>query len=142
MSVYADTSFIFSLYVLDANSRPAAARMAKASLPILISSLGELEFLNALSLRLYRKELGPSEAEAAREMFEEDIRTGIFQSSPLTGLAFDRAGLIAQRQTPKLGTRTLDVLHVATALILNANTFYTFDRSQKALARREKLIVQ
>jgi predicted nucleic acid-binding protein len=142
LSVYADTSFIFSLYVFDANSGSAAAHMEDASLPILISSLGELEFLNAISLRLFRKELGPSEAEAARRMFEEDIHQGIFQLSPLTSLVFGRAALIAQRQTPKLGTRTLDVLHVASALILNASTFYTFDRSQRALAKREGLTVR
>ena len=142
MSVYADTSFIFSLYVLDANSGPAAARMADVSLPILISSLGELEFLNALYLRLFRKELGPAQVETARGMFEEDIHQGIFQLSSLTSLVFGRAALIAQRQTPKLGTRTLDVLHVASALILNASTFYTFDRSQRALAKHEGLTVR
>jgi len=34
-----------------------------------------------------------------------------------------------------LGTRSLDVLHVASALVLGRNEFLTFDNRQGALAR-------
>lgn len=57
MTAYADTSFLVSLYVLDANSALAAARMEQAKLPILLTPLGELELTNAISLRLFRREL-------------------------------------------------------------------------------------
>ena len=139
MTAYADTSFIVSIYVLDANSRLAAARMKRISLPILITLLGELELSNALSLRLFRKELTPFEVEAAHGLFAEDVSAGLFQPSPLAPAAYERAALIARKHTPQLGTRTLDVLHVALALTLNASTFYTFDRNQRVLAKREGL---
>lgn len=141
MSAYADTGFIVSLYLLDANSGRAAARMKNAPLPILFTPLGELELLNALSLRLFRQELAPSTIETARALFTEDIEAGVFQLSPLAPVTYERATLIARRQTPKLGTRTLDVLHVASALTLNVHQFYTFDRNQRTLAKREGLIV-
>jgi predicted nucleic acid-binding protein len=52
---------------------------------------------------------------------------------------FDTARRIARTHTAHLGTRTLDVLHVASALILGATDFYTFDKNQRKLARIEGL---
>jgi hypothetical protein len=48
LSAYADTSFLASLYVLDGGSVPAAARMERTKLPLLITPFGELELTNAL----------------------------------------------------------------------------------------------
>jgi predicted nucleic acid-binding protein len=51
----------------------------------------------------------------------------------------DRA-LQLSRQTPhKLGTRTADLLHVATALDLRADYLYTFDQRQRKLAQTLRL---
>ena len=141
MSAYCDTSFLVSLYVLDANSAPAAAQMKKAKLPILLTAFGELELTNAISLRVFRKELPPSLAKAARALIRKDIADGIFLLSPINGAVYERAKQIARRRTRRLGTRTLDVLHVASALVLQADTFYTFDRRQRRLAKSEGLTV-
>jgi len=48
---------------------------------------------------------------------------------------------MARRRTSQLGTRTLDVLHVSSAVKLQADMFYTFDRNQEKLARAEGLLV-
>jgi predicted nucleic acid-binding protein len=141
LSSYADTSFLVSLYVLDANSNLVAERMKLAKLPVLLTPLGEIELANALYLRLFRKELVPSRAKAAHALFRKDIEDGVYQVKPFSPAMFERAKRIAQSQTPRLGTRTLDVLHVASALTLQANTFYTFDRSQRKLAEAEGLTV-
>jgi predicted nucleic acid-binding protein len=45
-----------------------------------------------------------------------------------------RAGEISREHTSTLGCRTLDVLHVATALELGLHAFITFDRRQRELA--------
>ena len=136
MSAYADTSFLVSLYVLDANSEVAAAEMKIVKLPILLTPFGEFELLNALYLRVFRKELVAAKVKAARALFNKDLADGILQLEPLAPAAYERAKLIARKHTPRLGTRALDILHVASALTLNAHFFYTFDRNQKALARR------
>jgi predicted nucleic acid-binding protein len=141
LSAYADTSFLVSLYVLDANSERAAAQIKRATLPILLTSFGELELANALFLRVFRNELAASKVRAAHALFRKDIADGVFQWKPLSGDMFGKAGQIAQRRTPQLGTRTLDVLHVASALVLEANSFYTFDRTQAKLASAEGLRV-
>jgi hypothetical protein len=48
---------------------------------------------------------------------------------------YDVARQLSRRHTAKSGTRTLDILHVAAALVLHAESFYTFDRAQAQLAR-------
>jgi hypothetical protein len=46
-----------------------------------------------------------------------------------------RAAEISRAHTAALGCRTLDVLHVATALELGLRVFVTFDRRQRQLAK-------
>ncbi len=45
----------------------------------------------------------------------------------------------APRHGPRLGVRTLDSLHVAAALQLKAEQFWTFDARQAKLAQAEGL---
>ena len=141
MSAYADTSFLVSLYVLDANSARAAAQMKQVALPVLLTALGEVELSNALYLRLFRNELVASKIGAAQALFAKDIEDGILELRSLSQAAYDRAKVMARKYTPRLGTRTLDILHVASALELKADAFYTFDRNQRRLAEAEGLAV-
>jgi predicted nucleic acid-binding protein len=141
LNIYADTSFLVSLYVLDANSAQASAQMKQAKLPILLTAFGELELTNAIALRLFRKELLPSKRKAAQALLAKDLVDGVLSMKPLPARIFERAQQIARNRTPQLGTRTLDVLHVASALLLEAKAFYTFDRNQGKLAVAEGLLV-
>lgn len=141
MIVYADTSFLVSLYVLDANSGPASGQMKRVQLPMLLSSLCELELLNAIRLRQFRREITASNAAAASTLFTKDVEAGIFKVVALSAATFDVAKRLARQHTPQFGTRTLDVLHVASALVLKAHTFLTFDRSQANLAKALHLAV-
>ena len=141
MSAYADTSFLVSLYVLDENSARAAARMKSAALPLSLNPLGEVEIANAFQLRLFRKELDRSQMKAAQKLFREDLANGIVVLRPLPPAAFDVARRLVEKHTRRLGTRSLDVLHVASALVLRTQTFYTFDEKQRKLAKAEGLLV-
>jgi predicted nucleic acid-binding protein len=129
-----DASFLFSLYVLDMNSATASAKMRRAVLPLLFTDVGKIEILNAVGLRLFRKELRLSEAKKVYALFREDVERGVVQIVPLPAAAYQQAEHIARTRTPLLGTRTLDVIHVAAALILKADAFYTFDQRQASLA--------
>jgi predicted nucleic acid-binding protein len=115
--------------------------MQHATLPLIWTTFGELELTNAMSLRLFRKELLPSKVKAARALVQKDIADGILSLKPVPAAAFERAKQIARRRTPQMGTRALDVLHVACALILQADSFFTFDRRQESLARAEGLTI-
>ena len=141
MSVYADTSFLVSLYVLDTNSEKAAAHIQQAKLPFLLTPFGELELTNAISLRLFRRELTSSKIKATQALIQKDLRDGVLQIQLLTMNHFEKAMRMARRRTPQLGTRTLDILHVASALEFKAEMFYTFDHNQARLAKTEGLRV-
>jgi len=109
--------------------------MAESELPVVLTSLGELELTNAMELRVFRKELTRFQVKQSLAMFHRDITSGVYFLKPLASTVFDRALQLVRRRTARLGTRTLDVLHVASALDLHARTFYTFDRRQTGLAK-------
>ena len=141
MTAYADTSFLASLYAPDANSAAAAKRMTTAELPVLLTSLGELELFNALHRRLFRKELSATEIKAASAAFRSDVHAGVFELMAVAPEVYARALRLVRKHTPRLGARSLDILHVASALVLGADTFLTFDQTQRKLAQAEGLIL-
>jgi len=132
--VYADTSFLFSLYVPDANSSAAAVIMKRIKPPLLATDFAEFEFINALNWRIFRKELRASEVQAVLLSFSMDVHDGLIRIVPISAATFAHARRIARTQTRVLGTRALDVLHVASALALRASSFCTFDKNQAKLA--------
>jgi predicted nucleic acid-binding protein len=132
--VYADTSFLFSLFVPDANSSAAAAVMKRVRPPLLATEFAEFEFSNALNWRIFQKELRASEEQAVLLSLSKDVRDGLIRIVPISAATFAHARRIARTQTRLLDTRSLDVLHVASALALRAGSFCTFDKNQARLA--------
>lgn len=53
-------------------------------------------------------------------------------------LVFSRAELLT-RATPREGWRTLDLIHVAAAIVSGATVFYSYDQEQNRLASGEGL---
>jgi predicted nucleic acid-binding protein len=105
----------------------------------LITPLGELEVVNALGLRVFRKEVSAAQAQSSLDDFENDLRDGILQLRPLPEQVFERARQLSRQTTARLGTRTADLLHVAAALELSVDWLYSFDRQQRKLARAVRL---
>ncbi len=133
--IYLDTSFVVSLYSPDANSAAAVRIQQTATDTLLLSTLCELETLNALRLRVFRKEISIVLADASQRHFEQDLRTGVFQLRPLPESAFDRARKLSKQSTAQLGTRTADILHIAAALEFGATGFFSFDLQQRKMAQ-------
>jgi hypothetical protein len=104
-----------------------------------VSTLGELEVVNAFGLRVFRKEVSPAQARGSLTDFETDLRDGSLQLRGLSDQIFERARQLSQQTTAKLGTRTADLLHVAAALELGADYLYSFDRLQRKLAQSVRL---
>jgi len=107
--------------------------------PVFFTPFGELELANALQLRLFRRELLATQARAAYAAFRDDVNAGIFVVKPMSDEVYAQARRLAQGWTRTLGTRTLDILHVASALALEAESFHTFDDRQRRLAKAAKL---
>jgi hypothetical protein len=98
-----------------------------------------LEVTNALELRVFRKQGTRVNADVALADFLSDLELGVFQILPVSPQAWETARQLAQSWSATLGTRSMDILQVATALALHARIFLTFDRQQAALARAEGL---
>ncbi len=139
MKIYADSSFLVSLYIPDANSAAALRTMQASSGDRLVSVLCELEVVNAFGLRVFRKQATPAEANSALSNFERDLREGLFLLRGLPEPIFERARQLSQQTTAKLGTGTADLLHVAAALELGADFLPSFDQQQRKLAHAVRL---
>lgn len=139
MSAYADASFLVSLYVPDVNSPAAARLMREAAVPLLITPLTEVEVINAIQLRVFRKELSREEAHSSTLLFQADIASGVLALKPVTITMIERAKQMARKRSSLLGARTLDLLHVACAVVLQADRFLSFDHNQEKLAKIEGL---
>jgi predicted nucleic acid-binding protein len=142
LSTYADTSFLVSLYIFDNNSRRASAVLSRLSLPLILTPLLELEIANAFQLRIFRKESHEVYIQTSWELFQQDVQAGIFEPRPLSAEIFVHARQLAVRATARLGIRTLDLLHVASAVVLKTQAFCTFDRRQADVAKSEGLKVR
>lgn len=142
MKVFADTSFLVSLYSPDVHSARAAAEIKRLTPVVLLTPLGELELANALELRIFRKEAAASTMRTVQAKFQEHVQTGFFSLQPMPLTTYERARRMARRHTAQLGVRTLDILHVACAVLMQAEKFLTFDERQRELAQREGLKVR
>jgi predicted nucleic acid-binding protein len=76
MSHYADSSFLVSCHVTDANTSQAKAFLARLNAPLSFTALHALEVRNALRLGVFRGLFAESDAVAARANLESDLRSG------------------------------------------------------------------
>jgi len=135
MRAYADTGFLCSLYAPDAHTVAAAVRMKRQALPLPVTWLHQLEFRNALRLRVFRREITQAQRDASLNTMLTDLASGVLVHAdpPLMDLTFE-AERLSVLHSETLGTRSLDILHVAAALILGLPEFLTIDRRQHAMA--------
>jgi len=142
VNAYADTGFLCSLYAPDAHTTRAVARMARQALPLPVSWLHQLEFRNALRLREFREEITPAQRDASLNAMLADLAAGVLTHvSPSLADVTIEAERLSALHSAALGTRTLDILHVASALALGLPEFLTFDHRQLALAKAAGLRV-
>jgi predicted nucleic acid-binding protein len=136
MTAYADTGLLCSLYAPDAHSRRAVARMARQALPLPMTWLHQLEFRNALRLRVFRGEITPAQRDASLNAMLADLAAGVLAvAAPPLAEVMTEAERLSALHSETLGTRSLDILHVSSAIVLGAAEFLTFDQRQIALAK-------
>ena len=152
MSIYADTSFFVSLYVADRHS-PEAERRLALKVPLApqqtrrlsgtprlwLTPLHVAEWTHAIEQHVFRKAISRREADRLEQRFQQHRASGLWIEVALPEKALELCTQLAIRHGAKLGVRTLDTLHVASALQLKAERFWTFDERQEKLARAEGL---
>jgi predicted nucleic acid-binding protein len=88
-----------------------------------------------VQLRVFRKELTKGEARAAYAVIQKDLAAGVYATQPVSAMVFDSAKRISLKYTAGIGSRSLDVLHVAAALAMSAEVLLSFDDNQRKLAK-------
>jgi predicted nucleic acid-binding protein len=138
LSVYADTSFFVSIYLNDSHSK-AADELARSGMRPSFTPLHAAEWTHAIAQQVFRGHLSAMDAHATYVDLERDLASALWRRLPFPEQALDRCANLARRHGPTFGIRTLDSLHVACALELKAERFWTFDERQAKLARAEGL---
>jgi predicted nucleic acid-binding protein len=136
LTTYADTSFLVSLYLEDVHSHQAD-RMLPELTDCFLTPLQRAEWFHAITQHVFRGSMSESEARELCRLFEQDIRTGPWREAAVPDNAFELCADLARRYGPKFGLRTLDTLHVACAMELKAERFWTFDERQGKLAKAQ-----
>jgi len=120
-------AFLVSLYVQDANSNRATAS-APQLLPIYLTPVAGHELRNAVRLCVFRRQITSAQREKALYELEKDLASGVLHAAPLDWpKALKHAEALGRHHTELIGSRGMDLLHVASALTLNAKRFVTFD---------------
>jgi predicted nucleic acid-binding protein len=143
MIAYPDTSFLCSLYreqVFSEQARQHRHRMAEA---LHATALLEFEFMQAIELQVFlhandrTKGYGRNVAEAVIAKWHEQIAEGKVKIVPCDTDEVIRYALeLSRAHTAGGGHRSLDLLHLATAVHLGAKEFLSFDDRQVKLARK------
>lgn len=143
MKGYADTGFIASLYLEETTSEAAETALAAHGEPLPLIPLAMLEFRNTLNLAIVRGRMSEAERDAAWLRFQAHLAAGTYAETPIPATELHaKARELSDRYTPTLATRSLDLLHVAAAVLLGAKVFYSFDERQRKAAAGEGLKVK
>jgi len=134
LTVYADSSFFVSSCIRDVHTHEVTVRMASGP-QVLLTPFGRAEVANAIHRYVFRGAISAVDARSAWLQFEQDRLQGFWTEVGLPDGVWEASILLAERFGAILGIRTLDSLHVACALELRADKFWTFDDRQAKLAR-------
>jgi len=139
-TIYADPSALLKLYINEPQSRAMTGWRARIRGPVLLTHHGRVEIQNGICLAAHRGIITEATCEAALAALDDDLEQGRYVVADMLWRAtLKRAGELSRQYTRQLGCRSLDVLHVASAIELKCRTFLTFGVRQQRLARGVKL---
>ncbi|MEI8312910.1 MAG: PIN domain-containing protein [Verrucomicrobiota bacterium] len=146
MNAYPDTSFLCALYRSQDNSYRALAFRKSMTEPLHVTRLLLWEFRQSVRFQAFRHRKDPStgypleEAERMIEKISGHMRQGLVQLADCDVQSVLITGeRISKLRTVAGGHRSFDLLHVASALVLDAREFLSFDANQISLAAAEGL---
>lgn len=149
MIAFPDTSFLCAIYRRQDNSPQAAAHFQAMKEALHVSTLLLYEFRQSVRFQVWLhardKTRGYPQADGDQALadLQTDLDTGaVVLASVEWPDVHSRAEVLSRQHTTAGGHRSLDVLHVATALHLEAEEFLTFDTNQRKLAAAAGLKVK
>lgn len=150
MRAYADSSFILRLVTGETDSPETIAIYRRFGAPKLFYlPLHALEVRNAILQRAFHLRQSISSGERGRINRERDTalsrldvllaRHTLLDVTVDLEAAIGRAASLSSAHTERIGARAIDLLHVASALLLESELFLSTDHRQAQLAKAEGL---
>ncbi len=148
--IYADTNFFTNILVEMPHRAEAETLLRSCREALPITWLHRLEAVNALQQCVYLSRQGAQQlrmtlelALTAEALFFDEVALGVWYRHTAVQIESieEIFGDLSHRHTAKEGFRTYDILHVSSALALGCDTFWSFDKKAKRLARLEGLKV-
>jgi hypothetical protein len=142
--IYCDPSFLFSLYAWDDNTGAALKTYSTdARRPLIFTPWQRFETRNAVRFAAHRlRRAGrsiPFQPGNVFKRMEQDLAAGILKhQEPDLVETLRLAEDLSDSHTESLGSMAVDLWHVAQAILLGAEIFWTFDADQRKLARMIK----
>jgi len=141
--LYVDTSVIVKLYIKEEYSFEVSHWIKENNEAIPLTRFHDLEFTNAIYLKQFRAEMTNEQALLVLSKFDEHQRRGIYYWPQINWTDTINFALdLSQSHTRTTGSRSLDVLHVASALAIKAKRFLTLDKRQSVLAELTGLTIE
>lgn len=123
--MYIDTSALVKLYFEEPDSEACEAKVAGTTL--VSSRLLQCEFRSALLRKVSQGNISSDAGAEIWDLFERDIATDHICLVSLDDLLLQEATEILNELYPKVQLRTLDALHLATYLSIEAGPLFTMD---------------
>jgi len=141
--IYPDTSFLVPMYVLEPHAPQVHQYLAETASALLFTPFHRLEFRTAVRVRVFQGSMTPDQLKVALRNNEADLSDGVLRHTPLAWTEVLReAERLGEAHLTETGVRSGDLFHIASAVVLEAREFVTFDQRQTALARRAGLKVK
>lgn len=116
------------------------AHLRRRRLALPLTWLHEVEFTNGLQLKRFRGEATDAAITATHAAMRADVEAGVFIRAPMAWpRVFEKTLRLSTAYSRRIGTRTLDLLHIAAACVLDVKEFITSDQRQAEAAEEEGL---
>jgi predicted nucleic acid-binding protein len=136
MAPFFDTGVALRLVVAEPLSARVLAFVRRRRATIPTTRLIELEMETALNALAFRGAITPAELKAAKSLIAGMTNRGKFVRAELSlDEIADESFRLSSRIAIKTGCRTLDLMHVASALLLGCRVFVSTDQRQLKAAK-------
>jgi len=141
--IYLDTSVIVKLYFREDRSREVAAWIEANNQAIPLTRFHELEMVNAVQMKFFRGEIDTGEIELVLARLGDHETRGVYYRPQIEWTeVLENAIDLSRKFTGSMGTRSLDIVHVAAARCMGAKRFLSMDKRQIQLAENAGLKIE
>lgn len=139
---YLDSSVVIKLYFPEPQTKAVSKTISTQRHALIYTSFHELEIKNAIALKVFRNEIEKTSGDQIYRDLDNDFDRGILTRPVIDwSMLFAESVRISRLHTRSIGTRSLDILHVAAAILLGCREFLSFDSRQLELAKKMDLNV-